>query len=352
MLNNDKKFVRVSVITLAGFDKPFFHYENQAGLEIGQLVRVPFGHKALVGIAVGFDDSCDYQAKNILEILPAKMPLYLIDALSLAADYYLESLIRFFRAALPKMIRDAKFPDIHEKWVCLPDKAFKAKGAKQKLIIDKLLVSNCVFSILRELAPLAVIKNLEKKRIIAIYEQEFVQPKFKMPEFLNLTVDQEKAFFEIQKSEKPILLYGVTGSGKTELYLRLVAEALKKNQTSLMLVPEIAITPQLAGRFIDYFGSFVTILHSHRSDAERAKAWLEVSYGVKKVVVGSRSAIFAPAQNLGLIILDEYHDQSYKQDNQPLYDTRKFAEFLAEKSGAKLIFGSATPRVEDYFCVE
>lgn len=146
-----------------------------------------------------------------------------------------------------------------------------------------------------------------------------------------------------------MLLYGVTGSGKTELYLRGAAWCLRNGRSTAILVPEIALSSQVAGRFIARFGDRVAVLHSALSDAERFAAWQGIASGRHPIVVGPRSALFAPLRNLGLIVLDEEHDQAYKQDASPRYHARAVAERMAAQSGATLLLGSATPSTETYW---
>ena len=147
----------------------------------------------------------------------------------------------------------------------------------------------------------------------------------------------------------PFLLYGVTGSGKTELYLRAAAWCLRHGKSALVLVPEIALSSQVADRFASRFGDRVAVLHSGLSDGERYAAWQGIAAGRYPVVVGPRSALFAPAPDVGLIVLDEEHDPAYKQDSVPRYHARSVAEHLAQSMGAVLVLGSATPSVETFW---
>ena len=150
----------------------------------------------------------------------------------------------------------------------------------------------------------------------------------------------------IEAPERPLLLHGVTGSGKTEVYLRAVAAALERGRSAIVLVPEIALTPQTAGRFVERFGDAVAIMHSQLSQRERYDEWWRMRRGEARVCVGPRSAVFAPFDDLGLIVVDEEHDSSYKQEGDPRYDARVVAERRAALEGALLVAGSATPRPE------
>src|SRR5204862_7164918 len=167
-----------------------------------------------------------------------------------------------------------------------------------------------------------------------------------------LTVAQRAAVERIEAAlagrsdERCLLLHGVTGSGKTEVYLRAVASVLDRGRSAIVLVPEIALTPQTVSRFRERFGDQVAVLHSSLSLGERYDEWDRLRRGEARVCVGPRSAIFAPLTQLGLIVVDEEHDQSYKQDGDPRYDARHVAERRAELAGAVLLAGSATPRPE------
>ncbi|MBV8553292.1 MAG: primosomal protein N' [Acidobacteriaceae bacterium] len=166
-----------------------------------------------------------------------------------------------------------------------------------------------------------------------------------------LNAHQEAAFGEIERALKEgqfkaFLLQGVTGSGKTEVYLRSIEAALALGKNALLLVPEIALTPAVAGQFFQRFGEQVAILHSAFGDAERAEQWRRIRNGKARVVVGTRSGVFAPVQNLGLVIVDEEHDGSYKQQEAPRYHGRDVAVIRAKKAGAIAVLGSATPSIE------
>lgn len=148
------------------------------------------------------------------------------------------------------------------------------------------------------------------------------------------------------RNPTPILLHGVTGSGKTEIYLRAVAWCLRHGRSAIVLVPEIGLATQVVQRFVDRFPGQVAVLHSALRDAERYQTWREIAAGRTRVVVGPRSALFAPVSDLGLIVLDEEHEGAYKQESDPRYHARRLAEFLAARAGASIVLGSATPAVE------
>lgn len=166
----------------------------------------------------------------------------------------------------------------------------------------------------------------------------------------TLTIEQENIIREyINSDDKMFLLKGVTGSGKTEVYMKLVERVLLEGKSAIILVPEIALTPQMIERFKGRFGVNVSLFHSKLSDGERFDEWFRVKEGKSKVIVGARSAIFLPAKNLGLIIIDEEHENTYKSEQNPKYQTKEVAEYLSELKGCKVILGSATPSIETYY---
>lgn len=174
---------------------------------------------------------------------------------------------------------------------------------------------------------------------------------------LILTPDQKKAMEQIlqglhSKQPKPILLYGVTGSGKSEIYIRAIREVLAQKKTAICLVPEIALTEQLRFFFAKHFGDLLEVLHSKLNDTERFLAWKRLESGEKKVVLGPRSAVFAPVPHLGLIVIDEEHEGSYKQETTPRYHAREVAVWRAAQEGALLVLGSATPSLESMYRTE
>ena len=205
------------------------------------------------------------------------------------------------------------------------------------------------------------LKSMEKAGLIAFSEEEElrvpslddVEPG---PEIV-LNEEQQRAFEEILgrvQAAKPsvTLLHGVTGSGKTQVYLRLVQETLALGKTAMVLVPEIVLTPQMMRKFSSYFGSRVAMLHSSLKMTERYDQWKRIRRGEVDVVLGTRSALFAPLKNLGLIIMDEEQEGSYQSENVPRYDAREVAKYLCVREKAALVFGSATPTVETAWAAE
>jgi primosomal protein N' (replication factor Y) (superfamily II helicase) len=207
----------------------------------------------------------------------------------------------------------------------------------------------------------SIINNLIEKEYIIIEEQELdkqqeldILPSVK----LNPTKEQEQAIKGINdlindNKFSQALLFGVTGSGKTEVYLQVIEEVLNKGKNVIVLVPEISLTHQTMSRFISRFGNIVSILHSKMSISDRKSEYLNIKLGKSKIVIGARSAIFAPVDNIGLIIIDEEHDSSYYSMTKPKYSTKEVANYIANNNNAVVLLGSATPEVSTYYkCIE
>ncbi|KXT74084.1 Helicase PriA essential for oriC/DnaA-independent DNA replication [Streptococcus sp. DD10] len=230
--------------------------------------------------------------------------------------------------------------------------------ALKQQALKKFLLENTKEGLLKNLrksfsAP--VVKFFIEKGILEIEEREVdrAQDYFNQvikSHSLELNFQQAQAVEaitkQIGKESHPFLLEGVTGSGKTEVYLQVIEEALKRGKTAIMLVPEISLTPQVTNRFIARFGNQVAILHSGLSEGEKYDQWRKIEQGQAKVVVGARSAIFAPLKNIGAIMIDEEHEASYKQDSSPRYHARDVAILRARYNHAVLVLGSATPSLE------
>lgn len=208
-------------------------------------------------------------------------------------------------------------------------------------------------------SPLKAIKSLKSKGLISIYEKEIlrdvkIKTDFKTYPKPELTSHQRDVFREIlkglnSKRFSPFLIYGVTGSGKTEIYLRAIEEVIKNGREAIVLVPEISLTPQLISRFKARFGDIFALIHSGLSRRERYDQWRKIWRSDVKIAIGPRSAIFAPFKNLGIIIVDEEHDPSYKQEDKLKYNARDVAIVRAKQQQATLILGSATPSLESFY---
>ena len=277
----------------------------------------------------------------------------LMDLANKVSEYYLSPLASVLQAMLPlslsPKLTSLKGPKIaYEKWV-------KAVSSDESDLTDKqiemLRLINRNGEILKkEVGSAAILNNLLKAKRVEIIlkeKQRFVIPEEEKENPHPLTLDQEKAFNDILNSPKRVtLLQGVTGSGKTEVYLHLSEKILEEGKSVLMLVPEINLTPVMVEYFSRRFGKKVAILHSELTQAERYDEYRRIKRGEASIVVGARSAVFAPLSNIGLIILDEEHVESYKQDNPPYYHAREVAIMRGEFFKAKVLLGSATPTLE------
>ncbi|MDQ6759627.1 MAG: DEAD/DEAH box helicase family protein, partial [Acidobacteriota bacterium] len=200
-------------------------------------------------------------------------------------------------------------------------------------------------------------RALARKKLVSLELESLVKDTLPAKPLYALNPHQQEAYRAIEAalraaSFKTLLLYGVTGSGKTEVYLKAIDACLELGRSALLLVPEIALTPAVAGQFFHRFGDRVAILHSAFNDSERAEQWRRIQKGAARVVVGTRSGVFAPVQNLGLIVIDEEHDQSYKQQENPRYSGRDVAIVRAQAAGAVVVLGSATPSLETRYNAE
>ena len=213
------------------------------------------------------------------------------------------------------------------------------------------MFTDCSRGIVNTLIKNGYLEIIEKK----IERNPLVKKSLEKTNKLIFTDEQKIAFDKICESMQneefeEFLLYGVTGSGKTEVYLQLIEETLKQNKTSIVLVPEISLTPQMLDRFISRFGKEeIAVLHSKLSLGERHDEWIKIKENKAKIVIGARSAIFAPIQNLGIIIIDEEHDSSYKSESTPKYQAKEIAQIIAKENKCPLVLGSATPDINTYY---
>ena len=345
--------------------------------KIGARVSVPFGRQKLVGYIVNFREGIDPEThlrdtdiKDIAELLDED-PLLSEEIIQLtkwAADYYATSWGEMLKASLPagissstrvrpkrrKSIRLLHFDENSEMFEKLSD--------QHRRILDLLKNSGGEMLFTDVLAKAGVgaspINTLAKRGFVGIEIQEvFRDPlsRFGTDPTLEfeLTEGQAASLSEIEraiegKNYAAFLLHGVTGSGKTEVYIRAMRIALEHGKSSLMLVPEIALTPVFSRRLRAVFGEEVAILHSNLSAGERYDEWRRIRSGDARVVIGTRSAVFAPLHDLGLIIVDEEHDTSYRQNEMPYYHGRDLAVIRANMANAAVVLGSATPSLETF----
>lgn len=214
--------------------------------------------------------------------------------------------------------------------------------------------SRAVVNTLIKNGYLKVVEQTIKRNPLQLKNENDIQ-KIEKTKKLTLTEEQQNAYQKIEQKMKQnvyqsFLLYGVTGSGKTEIYLQIIEKALKQEKTAILLVPEISLTPQMLDRFIARFGKEeIAVLHSKLSMGERHDEWERIREGRAKILIGARSAIFAPMEKMGIIIIDEEHDSSYQSESNPKYDTKEVAKKIAKQNNCPLVLGSATPDMETYY---
>ena len=265
----------------------------------------------------------------------------------------LSSLMSCYQVMLPKALKAKANTTIKKKYIKVytyhPISCQLTKS--QQEIIERFQEKNQQTRLELKDISQARLNTLVKKGLLEESEKEIyrLEQQEEQQVTTTLTADQEKAVRAIKNTSKTVtLLHGVTGSGKTEVYMALIQQALQENKQSIMLVPEISLTPQLIKRFKQHFGTQIALLHSGLSDGEKYDEWRKIKNQQAKIVIGARSAVFAPLAEIGYIILDEEHSSSYKQDATPRYDTKQVALFRANYHHAKLILGSATPTLESY----
>ena len=360
-----------------------FDYNVPTDLEgticVGDRVLVPFGNKKTFeeGFVIGLKEKTEYKVKDIVKIQnEIKLTKENIELAKLMAKRYFCNISDCIKLMLPpgtisknieNRIKDKKQrfvylkKDIEEIEQDIESKIIKSE--KQKRVLNFLIQNDGIQTTDLEVitdTTSAILKTLQNKEYIEIIEQEvernpFINKNIERTNKLKLTPEQKEAFEKIEKeikeeNYKEFLLYGVTGSGKTEIYLQAIEEVLKKGKTAIVLVPEISLTPQMVDRFISRFGEEdIAVLHSKLSVGERYDQWKKIKKGECKIVIGARSAIFAPINNLGLIIIDEEHDSSYKSETNPRYNAKELAGYIAKQNSIPLILGSATPDVCTYY---
>lgn len=347
-------------------DRPFTYkissdYEDK--IEVGQLVRVPFGggnktyEAFIINIMENFEEG-KYRIKEIKEIVIEEpiltdRDLALIDFLR---KNYLCKYIEAMRLLIPKGI----LKGFHHKKIkkIFINKSLIDKYSGKDIYVDLynfLFKNNGLYNkadITAKGFSLYALNKLIEEEILIVKEE--IQYRYSTSEYESYNIrnlnDEQKEIVDniLNSEEKLFLLKGVTGSGKTEVYMRVVSEILKQEKTSVILVPEISLTPQMIERFKGRFGRAVAVFHSKLSDGERFDEWFRVRRGEVKLIVGARSAIFLPFNNLGLIVIDEEHEGTYKSEQNPKYQTKEVAEFMSYVTECKVILGSATPSVESY----
>ncbi len=338
-----------------------FHYraplEMQERLVEGSRVLVPFGSRTMTGTVLGFPDKNEATGlKSIIEIVDSPLTPHLLALARWMADYYLYPLGQTIESVVPRAVSRAK-PKLTKYVRLLQRPSHPVRGVKQAALIELLSDLNEVDLSTLDGYSRATVKALADAGIIGIFEREATAP---LPEAFTpsmppvLMAEQSEAVRRINEAVFPgifgvFLLHGVTGSGKTEVYLHTIEGLRGSGRGAVVLVPEIALTPQLLGRFRKRFGGRVAVLHSGLTERERADEYRRIQAGQVDVAIGARSAVFAPFKNIGLIIVDEEHETSYKQDEGLRYHARDVAVMRAKFQNAVAVLGSATPSLESYY---
>ncbi|MBQ7912406.1 MAG: primosomal protein N' [Clostridia bacterium] len=339
-----------------------FDYLCDENTIVGSRVRAPFGGKTVTGFVMKLKETSDYPMEKLKKIQPTpdELPALNAECLSLAeklAARYRVPKALTLRLFLPAEMRTGKVRELTKNFaeLLVPFEEMKlVKSAKNQIGAANYLAENgkteCAY--LNNLFPGGV-AALAQKGYAKITQEQIKRDPYKTVTAERvervLTPDQGRAVKTIGEDKRTVqLLHGVTGSGKTEIYLTLIAACLARGESSIFLVPEISLTPQMLLQLRARFGKNAAILHSGLSAGERFDEWWRLRTGEAKIAIGARSAIFAPMENLGVIIIDEEHDSSYSSESAPRYNTFDVALLRAKKNGCKLVLGSATPSVETY----
>lgn len=327
-------------------------------IKLGIRVKVPFGKMELEGFVVEIKGSSDVEIKDILDVIDDEAILNseLLELGKKMQEATLATLISCYQIMLPKALKAKNGQVINKKFdtyyylnkdiVC-----YGKLSASQEKIIN--LCMEKEFVLRKELVDISLssLNTLIKKNILLEKKLEHYRLSYneKIEVKKELTNDQKLVVDEVLANTGyfPYLLFGVTGSGKTEVYMELIEDSLNKGKTSIVLVPEISLTPQMVLRFQKRFGDNIAAIHSALSDGEKYDEWRRIVSGEAKIVIGARSAIFAPLNNIGMIIIDEEHSDSYKQDDSnPRYNAKDIALLRGKYHNCPVIMGSATPSLE------
>ncbi|MBI2352061.1 MAG: primosomal protein N' [Deltaproteobacteria bacterium] len=341
----------------------------QGDLKIGMRVSVPLGQRRVTGVVMGFlTETSLNQVREILALLDERPILdhSLLQLIRWVSQYYLAPLGEVLTTLLPASLRTENQRVIYS----CPGEFPQARGLERK-ILDELqekggkstlkslarrIQGGGLYRALNRLLAMGAVEAKERTKGQRKKIAELIRKRESLPQeraLFSLTAKQQQALDLIQQRLRKggfetFLLYGVTGSGKTEVYLRTMEQVQKAHKRSLILLPEISLTPQLLDRVEERFPGRVGVLHSALTPSERWAQWWHILSGNVDVVVGARSAIFAPVPDLGLIVVDEEHDPSYKQDDGLRYHARDLAVVRGKLVGCPVILGSATPAIESF----
>lgn len=356
----------------------------QDDVQKGSIVKAPFGERTLIGVVVEVTNKTSLkpsQLKEIGEVLPERLFIetHLFELALWMSKYYVCPLGRVFRAIYPNYLRKTRrnketllvsLAQNREEIIRYTD-SLGTRAKRQAAVLRYMIAQKNVYTDMTAVTEAtesdkSVIERLVEKKFLELHTEDDIMEKegrqrrytyVEPVETLQLNEHQASALSDIVQaiesdSFAPIVLHGVTGSGKTEVYLRSIKEVLRNGKQAIMLIPEISLTPQTEERFRKRFGNQVAVFHSRLSDGARADEWNRMRTAQVQLVVGARSAIFAPFEHLGLIIVDEEHERSYKQEESPRYHARDIAVLRAKMAGIPVILGSATPSIESFYNIQ
>lgn len=329
-------------------------------ISVGKRVLVPFGKQKLEGFILSISNikDFDYEVKDIISVVDEYA---VINDEMLSLGKYIKNktlctLISAYQTMLPSALKAHKDFVINKKYetyLTLINKDINIKTDKQKMIYDLLIKNEYVLK--KECMTISsyVVKNFIDKGYIKEIKKEVYRNNLsdiKEESNIILNEEQKKAVDKVINNNEfhPFLIHGVTGSGKTEVYMHIIKHYLDIGKEALVLVPEISLTPQMVNNFRKRFGTSIAILHSGLSDGEKYDEYRKIVRKEVSIVIGARSAIFAPLTNLGIIIIDEEHSSTYKQDNTPRYNAIDIAIFRGKYHKCGVVLGSATPSIESY----
>lgn len=342
-------------------DKLFdYSFKDTHNIVVGMRVLVPFGGRQVEGYVMQITNTCDLDKKLVKEIIKPTSLTPLIGEEELSLVYYLKQanhlrLIDAIHLVVPASVRNNTkelldtIVELNQNTNFVPN-----KNAKNQIALIEYLKTNesDTKTNLSKLFGNSTVSTLIEKNVLTtkIIKKNRLQLNSKLNTLNNqLTIYQQKVVDTVISKPDFYLLHGVTGSGKTEVYKNIIKHFLNKDKTAILLVPEISLTPQMVGNFTSWFGNLVAVLHSGLNDGEKFDEWQRIQNGDAKIVIGARSAIFAPLKNLGVIIIDEEHDGSYISDSNPRYSAVEVAKFRCRYNKCSMLLGSATPSIESYY---
>ena len=348
-------------------DKTFTYKINKEQLsllKVGMRVVVPFGKQTLEGFVLKIYENKDVSLENKLKEIISIVDTYpILNEELLTLGKYISkttlcSLMTSYQAMLPKALKAKKKVNMtpkYDTYICINYGMYNNDikfNASQEKILELLKENKKVKKEVLNKISVSSVNTLLKKNILLEEKEENYRYNLINEEKIkfNLNEEQQKVYKEIFNSintNETFLLYGVTGSGKTNVYMKVIEDVIKNNKTAIFLVPEISLTPQIIKRFTSYFSN-IAVLHSGLSDGEKYDEWRKINEGKVNIVIGARSAIFAPLKNIGVIIIDEEHSQTYKQENNPRYNAIDIAKERCKYHNCPLILGSATPSLESF----